>query len=84
MLKFTRDKLYNNGNTRIAELHGNVKMVDNQMTLTTQHLYYNLETNTANYIDGGEIVDIENTLTSIWGLILLMKRIFSSGEMSNF
>lgn len=61
------DKLYYNGNDRIAELHGNVKMVDNQMTLTTEHLYYNLETNTANYIDGGKIVDAENTLTSIWG-----------------
>ena len=61
------DKLYYNGNTRIAELHGNVKMIDNQMTLTTQHLFYNLETNTANYIDGGKIVDGENVLTSIWG-----------------
>jgi lipopolysaccharide export system protein LptA len=61
------DRLYYKGNTRIAELHGNVKMVDNQMTLTTQHLFYNLETNTANYIQGGKIVDAENTLTSIWG-----------------
>lgn len=61
------DKLYYNGNTRVAELHGNVKMIDNQMTLTTQHLFYNLETNTANYIDGGKIVDAENVLTSIWG-----------------
>jgi len=61
------DKLYYSGKTRIAELHGNVKMIDNQMTLTTEHLYYNLETNTANYIDGGKIVDAENTLTSIWG-----------------
>jgi lipopolysaccharide assembly outer membrane protein LptD (OstA) len=61
------DRLYYKGNTRIAELHGNVKMVDNQMTLTTQHLFYNLETNTANYIQGGKIVDAENTLTSKWG-----------------
>ena len=66
-LEIFGDKLYYSGNTRIAELHGNVKMIDNQMTLTTQHLYYNLETNTANYIDGGKIVDAENTLTSIWG-----------------
>jgi lipopolysaccharide export system protein LptA len=61
------DRLFYKGNTRIAELHGNVKMVDNQMTLTTQHLFYNLETNTANYIQGGKIVDAENTLTSKWG-----------------
>ena len=66
-VKIFGDKLYYNGNTRIAELHGNVKMIDDQMTLTTQHLFYNLESNTANYIDGGKIVDIENTLTSKWG-----------------
>ncbi len=61
------DKLYYNGNTRIAELHGNVKMIDNQMTLTTDHLFYNLDTDVANYIDGGKIVDAENTLTSVLG-----------------
>lgn len=61
------DILYYNGDTRIAELHGNVKMVDNQMTLTTDHLYYYLNTDVANYIEGGKIVDAENTLTSILG-----------------
>ncbi len=61
------DRLYYDGNTRIAELHGDVKLVDNQITLTTDDMYYNLETNTANYVDGGKIVDVENTLTSIWG-----------------
>ena len=66
-LEIFGDKLYYSGKTRIAELHGNVKMIDNQMTLTTEHLFYNLDTNTANYIDGGKIVDAENVLTSIWG-----------------
>jgi lipopolysaccharide export system protein LptA len=61
------DRLFYNGNTRIAELHGNVRMIDNQMTLTTQHLFYNMQSNTANYIRGGKIVDAENTLTSKWG-----------------
>ncbi len=61
------DRLLYNGNTRIAELNGNVRMVDNQMTLTTQHLFYNLNTNTANYINGGKIVNTDNTLTSKWG-----------------
>jgi lipopolysaccharide export system protein LptA len=61
------DKLYYNGNTSIAELHGNVKMVDPQVTITTQHMFYNMKTNTANYIDGGKIVDSTNTLTSTWG-----------------
>ncbi|MFW5757688.1 MAG: OstA-like protein [Bacteroidota bacterium] len=61
------DKLYYNGNTRIAELHGNVRLLDNQMTLTTEYLFYDLQSNTANYLEGGKIVDAENTLTSIWG-----------------
>ncbi|MBS4014609.1 MAG: organic solvent tolerance protein OstA [Bacteroidetes bacterium] len=61
------DKLFYNGNTRIAELHGNVRMVDNKMTLTTDHLFYNLETDVANYYSGGKIVDSDNTLTSVFG-----------------
>ncbi len=61
------DRLFYNGNTRIAELHGNVKMVDSKMTLTTDHLFYNLDTDVANYVSGGKIVDSENTLTSIFG-----------------
>ena len=61
------DILYYNGNTRMAELHGNVRLLDNQMTLTTEHLFYDLQSNTANYLEGGKIVDLENTLTSIWG-----------------
>ncbi|MFN2395654.1 MAG: OstA-like protein [Bacteroidales bacterium] len=81
-VEISGDKLFYNGNTSIAELHGNVKMVDNQMTLTTQHLYYNLETNTANYIDGGEIVDVENTLTSVWGFYFAdEKNFFFRGDV---
>lgn len=66
-VKIYGDKLYYDGRTRLAELHGNVKMVDNQLTLTTQHLFYDLDRNTANYSKGGKIVDAENTLTSQWG-----------------
>ena len=61
------DRLDYDGNTRIAELTGNVKMIDPQMTLTTGHLIYDLDKNTANYAGGGKIVDQENTLTSRWG-----------------
>jgi lipopolysaccharide export system protein LptA len=70
------DRLYYSGNTRIAELHGNVKMIDNQMTLTTEHLFYNTESNTANYIKGGKIVDAENTLTSLWGFYFAKEKNF--------
>ncbi len=61
------DKLFYNGNTRWAELTGNVRMIDPQMTLYTEYLEYDLDKNTANYIDGGRIVDKENELLSKWG-----------------
>lgn len=61
------DELFYDGNRRWAELTGNVRMVDPQMTLYTHYLEYDLELNTANYIDGGRIVDAENELLSLWG-----------------
>ena len=70
------DLLKYDGNTRIAELTGNVRMVDPQMTLTTNHLVYDLNRNTANYLEGGQIVDAENTLTSIWGFYYLDEKQF--------
>ncbi len=61
------DSLKYDGNTKIAEIHKNVKLIDNQITLTTEHLTYNLKAKTGQYYDGGKIVDPENTLTSIKG-----------------
>ncbi len=58
------DVLHYNGNSRQAELRGNVRMVDPQMTLTAPVLYYDLDANTARYASGGRIVDAENELTS--------------------
>lgn len=61
------DVLYYNGNSRLAELTGRVKMIDPQMTLTTTQMFYDLNANTARYANGGRIVDAENELTSIEG-----------------
>lgn len=61
------DELFYDGNRRWAELTGNVLMTDPQMMLYTDYLEYDLDANTANYIDGGRIVDAENELTSLWG-----------------
>ncbi len=61
------DLLYYDGNTSVAEIHGNVKMQDQNMVLTTEHLVYDLNANTANYYDGGRIIDEDNVLTSKWG-----------------
>ncbi|WP_377530453.1 OstA-like protein [Pontibacter rugosus] len=53
-----------NGDSRTAEIDGNVVMRDPRMTLTTPTLYYNLNTKTATYTEGGVIVDPENRLQS--------------------
>jgi len=61
------DYLFYNGNSRIAEMDGNVKLVDNQVTLTTDHLIYDRNSRVARYNTGGTIEDEENVLTSIKG-----------------
>jgi len=58
------DRLFYDGNTRVAEIFGNVKLVDKKATLTTTHLVYNRNTKTAFYDQGGTIVSKDNTLTS--------------------
>ena len=52
------------GNTRIAELDGNVLLVDDKATLRTDHLIYDRNNKQATYNTGGEIEDEENVLTS--------------------
>jgi lipopolysaccharide export system protein LptA len=61
------DSLRYSGNTKIAEIHKNVRLIDNKITLTTEHLNYDLKAKTGQYYDGGKIVDPENTLTSKLG-----------------
>ncbi len=58
------NRLHYNGNTRIAEIFGDVKLVDKKATLTTPHLVYNRNTKIAFYDQGGTIVSKDNTLTS--------------------
>ena len=68
------DYLNYNGNTRIAELHDSVRLVDNKATLTTNHLTFNRNTETATYYNGGKIVDSKNTLTSKIGYYFTQKK----------
>ena len=58
------DKLHYDGNTKIAILTDNVKMVDKDATLTTNHLNYNTATRIGTYTDGGKLVNKDNTLLS--------------------
>jgi lipopolysaccharide export system protein LptA len=58
------NKLNYNGNTRIAEVIDNVRLIDKQSVLTTDRLYFDRNTQIASYITGGRIVSKDNRLTS--------------------
>lgn len=58
------DKLNYNGNTKIAILTDNVRMVDKDATLTTNYLTYNTATRIGTYTGSGKLVNKQNTLTS--------------------
>ncbi|MDR2824439.1 MAG: hypothetical protein LBB41_04490 [Prevotellaceae bacterium] len=61
------DYLYYDGNTRLAQLRENVRLVNKRAILTTDSLNYDRNTNLAYYFTGGQIKDNRNTLTSVWG-----------------
>lgn len=63
-LNIYSDLLDYDGNSKVAELTGNVKLVDNRATLTTEKLWYDRQNRVAWYLTGGKIVDRTNTLTS--------------------
>ena len=63
-LNIYSDLLNYNGNTKIAILTNNVRMVDKDATLTTNHLVYNTATRIGTYTDGGKLVNKDNTLLS--------------------
>ncbi|HLN52531.1 MAG TPA: OstA-like protein [Lentimicrobium sp.] len=58
------DSIYYSGETKIAEVFSNVKLIDNQTVLTTDKLIYDRNTGIASYTTGGHIVNEDNTLDS--------------------
>ena len=61
------NKLYYDGNTKLARLRGDVRLLHHEAILTTDSLNYNRASDIAYYYSGGKIVDDLNTLTSRWG-----------------
>lgn len=61
------DRLNYNGNTKLALLTGNVRLVDKEATLTTNYLTYNLGTRIGTYIGGGQINNPPTIITSKTG-----------------
>ena len=58
------DLLKYNGDTKLAILTNNVRMIDKDAILTTPVLTYNMATRMGTYTGGGKIVDGRNVLTS--------------------
>ena len=70
------DSLYYNGKTKMAELFGNVKLIDKNTVLTTEHLLFDRKTNVGYYYNDGKIINKENTLTSKEGYYNTASRTF--------
>ncbi|NCA76782.1 MAG: organic solvent tolerance protein OstA [Alphaproteobacteria bacterium] len=66
-LNLYSDTLRYDGNTKIARAKSNVRLIDNQTTLTTDTLVYNRNTQIAQYDYWGKIVNGKNFLVSHYG-----------------
>ena len=58
------DKLHYVAETQLATLTNNVRMVDDNAVLTTNHLTYNMKSSVGTYTGGGRIVNATDTITS--------------------
>ena len=58
------DSLRYDAATKLANMKGNVRCIEKDMTLTTNTLIYDIGSSVASYYDGGKIVNKENTLIS--------------------
>ncbi len=58
------DKLFYNGNTKLATLENNVRCIEKDMTLTTNLMTFEVANSIAHYYNGGTIVNKENVLVS--------------------
>jgi lipopolysaccharide export system protein LptA len=63
-LNIYSDLLNYDGNSKMAELKNNVRLVESKATLFTNHLWYDRVGRIAYYLTGGKIIDSANVLTS--------------------
>jgi len=71
------DKMLYSSKTKIAQLFSNVKLIDKNTILTTDHLVYDRKTEIARYNTGGTIVNQDNTLISLKGYYNTESKIFN-------
>ena len=58
------DRIKYEGNSKIAYVNGNVKLINKSIVLTTDELVFDLRANIGNYHTWGKIVDTANVLVS--------------------
>jgi lipopolysaccharide export system protein LptA len=58
------DRLTYDGNSKMAHLSSNVRLLDRESVLTTNILDYSMSTKVGTYVNGGKIVSKDVTLTS--------------------
>ncbi len=75
-LTLTGDRVHYDGNTKLARVRRNVKLVNNEITLLTDSLNYNRATEIAYYMGGGILTQEDNRLTSGRGRFFLESEIF--------
>lgn len=61
------DWLFYDGNSQIAMLRENVRMINRETVLTTDSFNYDRVFNLGYFFDGGTLTDADNVLTSDWG-----------------
>ena len=70
------NKAHYEGESRIAQVRNNVKLIDNETVLLTDYLDYNRDTETAYYLGGGTITEDENKLSSMEGYYYAETEVF--------
>ncbi|HCY42218.1 MAG TPA: hypothetical protein DHV48_12825 [Prolixibacteraceae bacterium] len=73
-LNMYADFINYSGNTKLAKARRNVKLIDKQVTLTTDSLDYSMINDIASYNYSGTVKDSTNILTSLIGLYYVNER----------
>ena len=73
-LNMYADFINYSGNTKLAKARRNVKLIDKQVTLTTDSLDYSMINDMASYNYSGTVKDSTNILTSLIGLYYVNER----------
>jgi len=64
------------GDNRVAAIRGDVKLIDKETTLTTEFIDYDLNNDLGYYRDGGNIINGNNNLSSVFGYYYAKEKMF--------